>query len=175
MPKTQNAYVPDQGEVVITISADNVSSIAAFTTAEDIVIDGVVRRFERANDPSRAVETTRVTGDITPIATVSDSVGHEEWELEVVDDYYSGQAGEWGTDNLSAVEILKELFKARNLTSIGGLAATPAGGDAGDIETTLVNPEVLSVSKPKINADQTTPNTVVIRFSAESSSEAVHA
>jgi len=103
MPKTANAYSGDQGEVVVTISAGNVSAIAAFTTAEDITIDGAVRSFKRTNDPERPFEFTKVTGDTSPILTVGDSVENETWELILVDDYFAGLTGEWGTDNLAAV------------------------------------------------------------------------
>lgn len=172
MTKTINSYVADQGEVEVTISAGNVTAIAAFTTAESVVIDGVVRKFERTNNPERTTTSMRVTGDTTPIAVTNSTVEHETWTLEIVDDYYSGAAGEWGTDDLAAVEIFLELFNARETP--GGFKCTPAGGGAANIEITLADAEVLSVSKPVIDADSTAPATVTVMLSASSSSEAAH-
>jgi hypothetical protein len=54
MPKTINAYVSDLGEVEVTLNAGNVAAVAAFTTAESIVIDGAVRTFQRTNSPKKA-------------------------------------------------------------------------------------------------------------------------
>jgi len=71
MAKTANAYTPDQGEVAITISAANVAAIAAFSTADEIVIDGAVRSFKQVTAPSRTREETKVAGDSTPITTAS--------------------------------------------------------------------------------------------------------
>jgi hypothetical protein len=173
MAKTINAFVADQGEVAITISAANVSAIAAFTTAEEIVIDGAVRSFERTNNPERSVESTRVTGSTTPIVTAGDTVPHETWELVLVDDYHEGAAGEWGTDLLAAVEIFEELFAARQ--DPGGLQCTPAGGATGDIETTLVAPRIVAVGQPVIDADATVPATVTVLIAAESHTSAAHA
>jgi hypothetical protein len=47
----------------------------------------------------------------------------------LVDDYFSGAAGEWGTDDLAAVEIFYELLA--NNEDPGGLKCTPAGGALG--------------------------------------------
>ncbi len=172
MTKTINAYVADQGEVEVTLSAGNVSAIAAFTTAEAIVIDGAVRSFKRTNNPERTTTSMRVTGDTTPITVTNNTVPHETWELVLVDDYHSGAAGEWGTDDLSAVEIFLELLKARQAP--GALKCTPAGGTSANIETTLADPQVLSVSEPEINADATEPATVTVMLSASSSTKAAH-
>ena len=173
MPKTINAFVPDQGEVAITLSAANVSAIAAFTTAEEIIIDGAVRSFQRTNNPERSVESTRVAGSTTPIVTAGDTIPHETWELVLVDDYREGAAGEWGTDLLAAVEIFEELFAARQ--DPGAFQCTPAGGATGDIETSLVSPRIVAVGQPVIDADATTPATVTIMIAAESHSNAAHA
>lgn len=172
MAKTINSYVPDQGEVEVTISAGNVTAIAAFTTAEAIVIDGAVRSFKRTNNPERTTTSLRVTGDTTPITSTNNTVPHETWELVLVDDYHTGAAGEWGTDDLSAVEIFLELLKARQAP--GALKCTPAGGSAANIETTLSDPAVLSVSEPDINADATEPATVTVMLSASTSTKAAH-
>jgi hypothetical protein len=172
MAKTINSYVADQGEVEVTISAGNVTAIAAFTTAEAIVIDGAVRSFKRTNNPERTTSSMRVTGDTTPITSTNNTIPHETWELVLVDDYHLGLAGEWGTDDLSAVEIFLELFKARQAP--GAFKCTPAGGGSANIETTLADPSVLSVSEPEINADSTEPATVTVMLSASSSSKAAH-
>lgn len=172
MAKTANAYVPDQGEVEITISAGNVTAIAALTTAEAIIIDGAVRSFKRTNNPERPVVSTKVTGSTTPITIVGDTLEHELWELVLVDDYYSGAAGEWGTDSLAAVEIFKEFFEARETP--GGLKCTPAGGGSANIEITLVDAEILSVGLPDIDADQDGPAQVVVTLSSSSHTTAAH-
>jgi hypothetical protein len=173
MAKTINAYVPDQGEVEITLSAANITAVGApFVTAESIVLDGVVRSFERTNNPERPHEATRVTGDTTPIVTVGNTVPEETWQLVIVDDYHSGAAGEWGTDDLAAVEIFQELFDHRS--DPGGLKATPAGGATANIEITLVSPRILSVSVPVINADATRPAEVTVMFTAEGHTLAAH-
>ena len=172
MAKTINSYVPDQGEVEVTISAGNVTAIAAFTTAEAIVIDGAMRSFKRTNNPERTTTSMRVTGDTTPITSTHNTVPHETWELVLVDDYHTGAAGEWGTDDLSAVEIFLELLKARQAP--GALKCTPAGGASANIETTLSDPAVLSVSEPDIDADATEPATVTVMLSASTSTKAAH-
>lgn len=172
MAKTINSYVADQGEVEITISAGNVSAIAAFTTAESIIIDGAVRSFKRTNNPERTTTSMRVTGDTTPITVTNNTIPHETWELVLVDDYHSGAAGEWGTDDLSAVEIFREFFIAR--VAPGGLKCTPAGGAAANIETTLADVAVLSVSEPDIDADSTEPAVVTVMLSASASTKAAH-
>ena len=173
MPKTINAFVPDQGEVAVTLTSANVSAIAAFTTAEEIIIDGAVRSFQRTNNPERPVESTRVTGSTTPIVTAGDTVEHETWELVLVDDYHEGAAGEWGTDLLAAVEIFEELFNARQ--DPGALQCTPAGGATGDIEISLTSPRVIAVGQPVTDADATSPATVTILIASEGHSNAAHA
>lgn len=173
MAKTANAYVSDQGEVVVTLSAANISAVAAFTTAEDITIDGALRAFRRTNDPQKAVARTNVTGDLTPIVTRSNRVQEEEqWELVLVDDYFAGETGEWGTDNLAAVEIFWELLD--NNEDPGGLKCTPAGGATGDIEITLTTPRLLSVGVPEIDADKTEPEQVTVTFACEGHTVATH-
>lgn len=173
MAKTANSYVPDQGEVVVTISAANVTAASGLTTAEDITIDGSVRMFSRTNDPQKSYAQTRVTGDVSPIVTRSTSKQEAEtWELQLVDDYYAGETGEWGTDTLAAVEIFEELDD--NDQDPGGLACTPAGGASANIEITLVNPKLLGMSRPETNADSTEPNEVTVFFACETSTRAAH-
>jgi hypothetical protein len=172
MAATANGYVPDQGEVAVTISAGNVSAVGApFVTAETIVIDGAVRSFRRTNNPPRPMESTRVSGSTTPIITVGNTVPHEEWELVLVDDWYGGiTAGEWGTDTLAAVEIFQEMYDHRS--DPGGISVTPAGGAAGDVEITLVNPKIISISRPEVDADRTRLNEVTVVLGAAHSTTA---
>jgi hypothetical protein len=97
----------------------------------------------------------------------------ERWELRLIDDYFAGSAGEWGTDDLAAVEIFYELDKAGQ--NPGGLQCTPAGGATGDIEITLTNPKLLGLDLPGIEADATTPNEVSVFFAADGHTTAAHA
>lgn len=173
MAKTANFYTPDQGEVAVTLSAANVSAIAAFTTAEEIIVDGAVRAFRQVTPPSKTREETKVTGDTAAIVTASKTKSGEEWELVLVDDYSEGLAGEWGTDNLAAAEIFFELFD--NDEDPGGLQVTPAGGATSDIEYSLVNPVILSITNPPADADQTTPAEVTVRIGCDSNTKAAHA
>lgn len=173
MAKTINAYISDLGEVEVTLSAGNITAVAAFTTAESIVIDGAVRTFQRTNSPKKSSSRMNVTGDTTPIVTRSSRIQEEElWELVLVDDYFSGAAGEWGTDDLSAVEIFYELFA--NNEDPGGLKCTPAGGSAANIEITLVDCRLLGVDPPVIDADSTDPQTVKVYFACSSHTRAAH-
>jgi len=172
MAKTINSYVSDQGEVIITLSAANVAAIAAFTTAEAITLDGVVRKFEQTGVPERNIAETRVTGDTSPIITPGKTKGLEEWTQTMVDDYSEGAAGEWGTDNLAAVEILYELDAASEHPT--DLKVTPAGGATGDIEYTLVEPKLKSVAVPMADADATTPNEVIAIWNCTSHTRAAH-
>lgn len=173
MAKTANAYISDLGEVEVTISAANVTAVSAFTTAESIVIDGAVRMFVRTNSPKKSASRMNVTGDTEPIVTKSGRIQEEElWELTLVDDYYSGAAGEWGTDTLSAVEIFKELFE--NNEDPGGLKCTPAGGSSANIEITLTSPRLLGLDVPRIDADSTDPEVIKIYFAASGHTTAAH-
>lgn len=173
MTSTINSYSTAQGELEVTLSAGNVSAIAAFTTAESIVIDGVLRSFRRTNNPERPVSETRVTGSDTPITIAGRIIPREMWELVLVDDYFLGAAGEWGTDDLSAVEIFRELFIAREQP--GGLKCTPAGGASANIEITLTDPEIVAVGLPEIDADsEDQVATVTIMISASGHTTAAH-
>ncbi len=172
MAATINAYVPDQGELSITLTSANITAIAAFTTAEAIIVDNALRSFRRTNSPQRGFDSTRVTGSTTPILTVGDTVDNEEWEAIFVDDYSEGLAGEFGTDLLAAYEIFNELFVARE--SLGLFTYTPAGGATGDIEYTLTSPQILSVGTPDIDADQVTPNETAVQFASTGHTFAAH-
>lgn len=173
MPKTINAYISDLGEVEVTLSAGNVAAVAAFTTAESIIIDGTVRTFQRTNSPKKASSRTNVTGDTTPVVLRSSRIQEEElWELVLVDDYFSGAAGEWGTDDLSAVEIFYELLA--NNQDPSALKCTPAGGSSANIEITLVDVRLLGVDPPAIDADSVDAQTCKIYFACASHSRAAH-
>lgn len=173
MAKTANAYVSDLGEVEVTISSGNVSAVSGLTTAEAIVIDGAVRNFMRTNTPQKAVSRMNVIGDVTPIVTRSGRVQEEElWELVLVDDYFVGAAGEWGTDTLSATEIF--MLLSDNDEDPGGLKATPAGGTAAHIEITLTNPKLLGYDLPKVDADSVDPEVVKIYFACSGHTRAAH-
>jgi len=173
MAKTINAYVADQGEVAITLSAANISAIAAFTTAEEIVIDGAVISFQRTNDPELAVIEEYVTGDDDPVLLVGKQLPGGIWELMLLDDYHEGAAGEWGTDNLAAVEIFEELLAAKQHPT--ALQCTPAGGATGDIETSLVAPKVVSVGQPVIDANSSEGAKVRVLIRASGHTKASHA
>lgn len=173
MTKTINGYISDLGEVEVTLNSANVAAVAAFTTAESIIIDGAVRSFQRTNSPKKAASRMNVTGDTTPIVTRSNRIQEEElWELVLVDDYFSGAAGEWGTDDLAAVEIFYELFA--NNQDPGGLKCTPGGGSSANIEITLVDVRLLGVDPPVIDADSTEPQTVKVYFACSSHTRAAH-
>ena len=172
MPKTVNSYIADQGELVLTVDAV-LTAIAYFTTAEDIILDGVLRKLEETSPKQRDYSEVYVTGDNSPIKTMSSKQTSTEWSLTIVDDYSAGLTGEWGTDNLHAVEMFQQIFE--NSLVIGALSCTPAGGATGDIETTLTNVDVKSIAHPSIDADATNPNEVVIMLVVESYTKAAHA
>jgi hypothetical protein len=173
MPKTVNSYTPDGGEIQITISAADVTAITAFTTAEDINIDGVVRKLEESTPKTRQYSETYVTGSNAPILSMSDKEAISVWTLTIVDDYTSGAAGEWGTDNLAALEILQEFFDAKRPITV--LKASPAGSDTGMIQTSLTNVEIQNMPHANIDSDSTSVNEVVISLIVESYTKAAHA
>lgn len=173
MTKTVNAFIADQGEVAITLSAANITAIAAFTTAEEIVIDGAVVSFKRTNDPELPFVEEYVTGDDDPIILAGKQSPAEMWELILIDDYHEGAAGEWGTDNLAAVEIFEELRAARQHPS--AFQCTPAGGATGDIETTLETPKIVAVGQPEIDANSNQAAKVRILIRSANHSNAAHA
>lgn len=173
MAKTVNAYVPDQGEVAITLSAANITAIAAFTTAQRIVLSGVVRSFRRTNNPELSMEEVRVTGDIEPIVVVGRTMPAEQWELIIVDDESLGEAGEWGTDALAAVEIFHELLGAREHPT--SMDVTPAGPETGAIMYTLADTKIRAAGIPEANADGTRPNEITIMIAASGHAKSAHA
>ncbi|MCK5611840.1 hypothetical protein KAR91_58765 [Candidatus Pacearchaeota archaeon] len=172
MTKTANAYTPDRGELVFTVSAALVAASTLFTTAEPITLDDVVRKFEETQPKTREYSELYVTGSSDPIKTTSSKVTATQWTLTIVDDYSGGGTGEFGTDVLHAVAMF-EALRDEPFT-LEDLAITPAGGATGDIETTLVNVDVLSIAHPVTDADANTPNEVVIMLVVESYTKAAH-
>lgn len=173
MPNTQNAYLPDQGDLQVTISAADVLAIAAFTTAEDVDIRGALRKLEETQPLTRQYSEVYVAATSDPIKTTSRKNSATVWNLMLVDDYSKGDAGEWGTDLLSAVEIFQEFFDAG--ITISTIKLTPAGTTGGMIETTLSEVDIQSITHPPIDADSTTPQEVTIVLVVESYTKAVHA
>jgi hypothetical protein len=171
MTKTENSYISDQGELVLTVDAV-LQAIAYFTTAEPVIFDAALRKLEETSPKTREYSEVFVTGDITPIKTMSSKQTATEWTLTVIDDYSSGQTGEFGTDELTVVETFQQIMD--NALVIADLACTPAGGATGDIETTLTNVDVKSVTHPPIDADATNPQEVTIMLVVESYTQAAH-
>ena len=174
MAKTINSYVGDAGEITITVSSADVTAIAAFTTAEAITIDGAVRKFEETQPKTREFTRTYVAGDnSSPIVTASTKESESQWTLTLLDDYSKGAAGEWGTDNLAAYEIMWEFFKAKR--QITQMNFTPAGGATGEIESTLTNIDVIQMPHPMLDADVVDPQEAEILLIVEDYTRAAHA
>jgi len=171
MTKTANSYISDQGELVLTVDSV-LTDIAYFTTAEPVIFDGVLRKLEETSPKTREYSEVFVTGSTSPIKTMSSKQTATEWTLTILDDYSAGNTGEWGTDELTAVETFQQIMD--NALVIADLACTPAGGATGDIETTLVNVDVKSVTHPPIDSDATNPQEVVIMLVVESYTKAAH-
>jgi len=173
MTKTANSYIADQGELVFNVDLVLVA-IAYFTTQpEAIVMDSVLRKLEETSPKTREYSEVFVSGSISPIKTMSSKQTATEWTLTIIDDYSSGGTGEFGTDQLHAVEMFQQCMD--NALVIADLSATPAGGTTGDIETTLTNVDVKSVTHPPIDADATNPQEVTIMLVVESYTKAAHA
>ena len=176
MTNTTNSYNSGLGELAFTTTAADVTALAALTTAETIVIDGAVVKFEEVTGQARPASDLHTLGDREPINAMSDHVNSSVWELTLVDDYHAGLAGEWGTDLLSAVELFRAYFDATPRRAISDLAVTPAGGATGDIETTLKAPiKILSISEPKADANSSQDEMIVIRLSSSGKTKAAHA
>ncbi len=173
MAKTINDYISDGGELEITISAADVAAMTELTTAEDIDLSGTLRRLTETQPESRPVSEVWVTGDASPLSNTSNKTTTSTWQVVLVDDYYKGAAGEWGTDLLAAVEIFNAFYD--NNRQISALLATPAGGSTGDIQVTLVNCNVNQRAHPIIDADANSPNEITFEMRVESFSEAAHA
>ena len=172
MTKTDNSYISDQGELVLTVDAV-LTAITYFTTLQDIIFDSVLRKLEETSPKSREYSEIFVTGSISPIKTMSSKQTATEWTLTIVDDYSAGGVGEFGgVDLLHAVESFQQIMD--NALVITALSCTPAGGATGDIETTLTNVDVKSVTHPPIDADATNPQEVTIMLVVESYTKAAH-
>jgi len=171
--KTANSYISDQGELVFVISAAAVTAIAAITTEEDMILDLVLRKFEETSPKTREYSEVFVAGDVSPIKTMSSKQTATEWTLTILDDYSSGGTPELGgTPWTTAVELFQEYMDAAY--TLEELSLTPAGGVAGDIETTLVNVDVKSITHPPIDSDATNPQEVTIMLVVESYTKAAH-
>mgnify|MGYP001229798025 CR=1 FL=1 len=150
--KTANAFVNHRGDLMVGISAAAVTAVTAFTTAESISIAGVLRTFERTNTPARPEESMRVAGHAKPLSFVGGIEETERWKIVIVDDFFKGSTGEWGTDNLTAYEIFD--LHLRNELELGSLVGTPAGSETGMKSIVLDTPiTVLSVTPSGIDAD----------------------
>ena len=55
MAKTINSYVPDRGELSVTISAGDVSAMAAFTTAEAVTKMGLLESERKQRQEPRSI------------------------------------------------------------------------------------------------------------------------
>ncbi len=172
MPKTGNAYVNDFGVLKVTLSAANVAAIAAFTTAEDVNLEGVVVSFVRQNTPALPIGTQPVVGDTRPIVTKGKSIPENEvWQIVIVDDETANNVGEWGTDLLHAIEIFRELFGVPT-QSLGGLVYFPDGDTAGKMATTLVSPEIISMDPSSMDAAANNVATRMVTLISENHTEA---
>ena len=172
--KTANSYVSDQGEMVVTISAAAVAAVTELTTAEALIFDYVLRKLEETSPKTREYSELFVTGSNSPIKTMSSKQTATEWTLTIVDDYSSGGTPELGgVPYITAVEVMQAFMDTP--FTIEDVACTPAGGAAGDIETTLVNVDVKSVTHPPLDADSTTPQEITIMLVVESYTKAAHA
>jgi hypothetical protein len=179
MAKTANSYVPDQGELSITITSADMTAIPTFVRAETIVLDRALKSFKQVTGKTRTIEEEYVTGDKAPILSAGSPRGMETWEIVLLDDYHSGATGELGLNlssqpYLHAVRIF-ELFNNAD-RPISVLASTPDGGSTGDIQITLSSPiHIESISQPNTDADQTAANRITIRVTTPGHTKAAHA
>jgi hypothetical protein len=152
--RTNNAFVPNRGDLQVDLAAEAVQGISGngSAVADVFSIKGVLRVFERSNNPARPEESLRVSGHPKPLNFLGGVEETENWRIVILDDKSKGAAGEWGTEGMTAVDIFKWHYD--NETPLNGLAGTPAGETTGMIEYTLDSPiEVKSVGAPKIDAD----------------------
>lgn len=180
MAKTANSYAPSGGKVTVTLSSANVTAMGApFVTAEEITISGVVRSFERTNNPEKGIEETYVTGDSAPIVTSSNKRPREMWRLIIIDDYSKGAAGEWGTDLITAALLFRKLWSTgQEPPSVKVCPAfdPDAASNTGKIVYELDDPiKIKAVGVPKADADQNTPNEIEILIDCPSHTTSTHA
>jgi hypothetical protein len=173
MAKTANSWQINQSEMTVEVSAADAAALGApLTITDSIIIDGVLRSFKRTTDPERAVTSTRVTGDLTPILSTQDTIDHEIWELMMVDDAGAGGTGEWGVDTVTAVELFELYYNARRAIT---LTATPAGGATGDTQYTLTDAEIIMLGVPEMDADSSALAMRTVRFAVATHTTAAHA
>jgi hypothetical protein len=170
MAKTVNAYVPDHGQVEVTISGPDATALSL--TAETIVLDAAVRKFEETSPRTKEYSEIYVTGSTLPIKTISTKVNATVWTLTLVDDYSLGLAGELGASAVSALELFELYFNANR--PIGSMKVTPAGSGSAMIETSLVNVDIQTIPHPMVDSENNAPNEVSLTLVVESFSKAVH-
>ena len=176
MPKTINAYTPDQGEVAIEITVADASALGSDYTnvaTETVILDAAVRKFEETTTKTKEYSEVYITGSSNPIKTISTKVNATVWSLTIVDDYSAGLTGEMGTDLNPALQIFQDFFDLTRV--ITEVFVTPAGAASPKIETTLTNVDVQSITHPMVDADSNAPNEVTITLIVESYAKAAHA
>lgn len=164
MATTINQYVPNQGEVEITVSAADVTAFTAAGTdveAGTYAFDKILRKWEPVEEPSRTVNQTNVVGGT--LEAVGDEKGIYRFKATFVDDYYKGSAGEYGVTDKFTIRELLMLYKDTQRQP-GTMGVTPAGSSATMMTDTLTSPHVVSVSKPMIDADQEGPAEFTAEF-----------
>lgn len=164
--KTANSFREDSGDLEFTISAQNVTDHTEFTTAEDIPIAGVLTKAT-PKFPDAKTFRTPVAGDQNPIVSIS---GKNEdafmVDVEIVDDWFSGGTGEFGTDTLQASKIAHTFWKSRK--SIGGIKLHPDGQTAGTMAILLSgNVFIKSFTPPGVDAKAS--DVAMTKFSIEAS------
>ncbi len=170
MAATANSYIPDKGEITLTV--DTAEAAATGITAGTYTFDIVVRKFNPTSEPERKSKDTYVTGGT--IRTVGDSKGSWVYDLVVVDDKMLGATGELAGGH-TVVEILQAYHDAQ--VSVSQITVTPAGGSTGMIEQTIVDAEVEKVSGIMVDADAEDPaeRTIRLSFTPGNITEAAHA
>jgi hypothetical protein len=173
MAKTVNAYVPDHGEITVSLTADDVTAITEITTEEVMTLDIAVRKFEETTPRTKEYSEIYVTGSNLPIKTISTKVNATVWTLTLVDDYSLGLAGELGgTPWLTAIKLFELFFN--NNRAISQMTVTPAGSGTANIETTLVNIDIQTIPHPMVDSENNAPNEISITLVVESFTKAAH-
>ena len=170
MAKTVNAYVPDHGQVEVTISSADATALSL--TAETVILDVAVRKFEETTPRTKEYSEIYVTGSNLPIKTISTKINATVWTLTLVDDYSLGLPGELGASLVAALELFELYFNANR--PIANMKVTPAGSGAAMIETSLVNVDIQTIPHPMVDSESNAPNEVSITLVVESFSKAVH-
>lgn len=175
MAKTANAYVPDRGEITLEVTAQDVIDVTPLITAETLTLDPVVRKMEETTPRTKEYSEIYVTGDGTPIKTISSKVNATVWSLVIIDDYTKAIAdGELGASPwVGAYEVLEIYFD--NDQIITTMTVSPAGAVTGSAETTFTNVDVQNLPHPMVDAESNVPNEVTITLVVESYVKAAHA